>query len=268
MFDGLRLAKVHLRPLAHVLLGANLAVVTELGAVARFRLLAERLELLVERNEFISPLFTDLGLDVYEFGLMPVNLGFECGELFGDHGIGVVLTVGAVERGVHGLHPVVVGHVDRIELVVVAAGALHGSADEGVHRIFHHVVAVDVAGDTAVELGFRHLGMADEIPRAGRDESCRLNAVACVGIKRVAGDLLAHEQVVRFVAVECADDIVAIRPGVGAELVLVVAVCVTVVDNVEPVARPAFAVARRGEKFFDEFFVGQRIGVAEERVDF
>ena len=43
---------------------------------------------------------------------------------------------------------------------------------------------------------------------------------------------------------------------------------VAVVDDVEPMTSPAFTVARRGEEFFDEFFVSQRIAVLQEYLDF
>ena len=64
------------------------------------------------------------------------------------------------------------------------------------------------------------------------------------GEEHVAGELLLDEPVVRLVGVERADDVVAVRPGVGPRLVLVVAVRLAVVDDVEPVPRPALAVVR------------------------
>ena len=87
------------------------------------------------------------------------------------------------------------------------------------------------------------------------------------GKQRVSGDLFLHEAAVRLVAVEGADNVVAVRPGVGAGLVLVVTVSVAVVDDVQPVACPAFAVAGEGEQSLDQLFVGQRVGVADELAD-
>ena len=73
--------------------------------------------------------------------------------------------------------------------------------------------------------------------------------------------------VVGLVAVEGADDVVAIAPGVGAVRVVLEAVGVGVADDVEPVAAPALAVVRRGEQAVDEFLVGVGRLVGEEGVD-
>ena len=79
---------------------------------------------------------------------MSCDFLFKCSMFFSSLRIGIVFVICTVERGKYGLHPVVVGHVDRIEFVVVAPGALYGGADECVHRVFHHVVTIDVASDT------------------------------------------------------------------------------------------------------------------------
>ena len=116
-----------------------------------------------------------LGLDVafnlFQRVLMFRDLFLERRLFFSRLRVGLVFAICSVERGKDGLHAVIVGHVDRVELVIVAAGALHGGADEGVHRVLHHVVSVDISGDSAVELGLRHLGVPDEIPRAGERSS-------------------------------------------------------------------------------------------------
>ncbi len=175
--------------------------------------------------------------------------------------------VGPIEGGKDRLQAVIVFLRDRIELVVVAAGALHGEAAKRVEGRGDHVVAVEVAGDPAVDLGLRHFRMADEVPRPGRDETGRLDAVARVGLEHVAGQLFLDELPIRPVLVERADQIIAIGPGIGPRLVLVVAVRLAVVHDVHPVPRPPLAVMRRGQQPIDQLFVGQRILVAHEHVD-
>ena len=73
-------------------------------------------------------------------------------------------------------------------------------------------------------------------------------SVGRLRVERIAGQLFFDEAGVGLVVVEGADDIVAIGPSVGAELVFIVAVGVAVVDDVEPVAAPAFAIARGGQE--------------------
>ena len=179
-----------------------------------------------------------------------------------------ILPILAVDRREDGLQRVVVVLRDGVELVVVALGTVDRDARERADRVGHHVVAVEVAGDLAVGLRLGHLAVADQVPRSGGDEANCLLAVDRIGEEHVAGDLLLDEPGVGLVGVERADDVIAIGPGIRAGLVLVVAVRVAVVDDVEPVPGPAFAIARRGQQPVDEFFIGRRIGIGDEGIHF
>ena len=64
------------------------------------------------------------------------------------------------------------------------------------------------------------------------------------------------------------DPVPAIAPGVVAIAVELKAAGVGVANQVEPVASPALAVVRRGEKVVDNFFVGVGGGVVEKGADF
>ncbi len=75
------------------------------------------------------------------------------------------------------------------------------------------------------------------------------------------------ESGVRLVGVEGADHVIAIGPGVGARLVLVVAVRFAVMHHVQPVPGPALAVLGRGQQPIDQLLVGQGIGVGHKRID-
>ena len=86
-------------------------------------------------------------------------------------------------------------------------------------------------------------------------------------LQHVAGQLFLDELPIRPVLVEGADQVIAIGPGVGPRLVLVVAVRLAVVHDVHPVPRPPLAIMRRGQQPVDQLLVGQRIVVAHERVD-
>ena len=115
---------------------------------------------------------------------------------------------------------------------------------------------------------FAQLDMAHEVPRAGGDEAGRDRASPVFGPEHVAGDLLANEPAERKVGVEGGDHVVAIGPGMVAALVLVVAVGVAVMHDVEPVPAPALAIMRTGEQPIDERLVGVGIGVVDEGFDF
>ena len=55
----------------------------------------------------------------------------------------VIGPVGAIDTGEDRLQAVVVRLLDRIELVIVAAGAVDRQADERRHGRHHHVVAIE-----------------------------------------------------------------------------------------------------------------------------
>jgi hypothetical protein len=181
-------------------------------------------------------------------------------------GFPVVAAFGAVHRGEHRLEGVVVLLRDGIELVVVALGAMDGLAGEGPDDVGHHVIAVEVPGDLPVGLRLRQFLVPDEIPGSCGEKPERLDSVGGVGIKHVAGDLLGDEPAVGLVLVEGPDDVVAIGPGVGTRLVLVVTVGVAVVDDVQPGSGPPFPVVRRGQQAVDPGLVGPGIRVRDEGI--
>ena len=181
------------------------------------------------------------------------NASGEVGFLFIQLRRRVVRAVGAIHSGEDRLQTIIMLLRVRIEFVIVAARALDGGTGERVERVAHHFIAINVARDAAVDLGFRNFNVPDEIPRAGGNEAKPKYAVGRAGEKRIAGNLFLHKPCVRFVFVERTNNVIAIRPGVGPELVLVVPAGVGVLHHIEPVSAPAFAVAWAGEQS-----IGQR----------
>ena len=137
---------------------------------------------------------------------------------------------------------------NRIELVVVAAGALEREPHEGggrglraVGHVFHAILLVDHA-----PFGREHVVAAE----AGGDP---------LGLRRlgqeVARELLDHELVERHIAGEGIDHPVTPRP-LRSLLVVVVAVGVGVAGDVEPVHRHLLSMPRRGEQPIDHPLAG------------
>ena len=241
-----RFAQVHLYPVRDVGRRRERAVVAEARAgFAGVRRVVEQrgVEPAVERGVGVAGPGAQGLLQAGERGGGFALLAFELLEARVAGVVAIVFAIRAVEGREHRLQPVVIFLRNRIELVLVTLGAVHGEARERADGVGHHVVAVEMTGELAVDFRLRHLGVADEVPRPGRDEPECLDAIGRFREEHVAGDLLLHEAGVRFVGIERADHVVAIRPGIGPELVLVVAVRVTVVHDVEPVPGPTFAVA-------------------------
>ena len=80
-----------------------------------------------------------------------------------------------------------------IEFVVVAAGALDRQAGKGIDGIGHHLIAVDVARHLAVDLGFGHLDVTDEVPGSGGDKAQAENAIGLPGKENISRELLLYK---------------------------------------------------------------------------
>ena len=144
---------------------------------------------------------------------------------------------------------------ERIKLMIVAASALNRDTAERVERSGDHIIAVQIAGHLAVDFGFRHFDVSDEVPWSSGDKTESQDSIGLTGKQRIAGNLFLHETSVRFVVVERADHVIAVRPGIGTQFVFIIAAGVGVADDVQPVASPTFSILRRTEQSIDKFFV-------------
>ena len=149
-----------------------------------------------------------------------------------------------------GQRVVIVGG-DRIELVIVAAGAGEGEAEE---RAADDVdLIVDAIGDHPflVDIPRHEVGDRQE-PR--RHQRLGIDPSRIIRLEEIAGDLPGEEVGVGEIAVEGVDDPVAVAPGfaeiaLGGQLDEIAGVGIA--DDVEPVPPPALAILRRGEEPFD-----------------
>ena len=118
--------------------------------------------------------------------------------------------------------------------MIVALRALHCCAHEGIGDRGHHVVAVQVSGNFAIDFRFRHFSMANEIPRPCREKSERLNTAWARPGNHIAGNLECCEVFVWHIPAKRANQPVAVRPCIGSLFIFVVAVGVAIVRHVEP----------------------------------
>src|SRR5579885_2644567 len=135
-------------------------------------------------------------------------------------------TVGSA-AGEHAVQCVVVPHRNRVELVVVAAGAADRQAEQAAAD------HVDAVVDDVV-------GVVHEAPAQRQEAQRGQRAPVLPQGQPVGGELLDEELVVGQVVVEGADDVVAIGPGPG-ELSLLeedIALGVGEAGHVEPVPAP------------------------------
>ena len=161
----------------------------------------------------------------------------------GHHRVGVIRAIRPLDPREHRLQRVVIGLRNRIELVIVTPRTLRRQAGDVVDHVGDHVVAVKIPGDLPVQRVFADVLQRAFIPRSRGQESQRDRGLRIVGKQHVPRDLFLHEPAIRLVGVQRLDQVVAIRPGMLANPVLIVAMRLGEVGGVEPVPGPALAEA-------------------------
>ena len=165
--------------------------------------------------------------------------------------------VGLLAALEHVKQAVVVLRGDRLELVVVAAGAgdrepEHAAADR-VDRVVERVV-VDL-----------HI-----LPPADRQESKPAERLRVGGgVELIGGDLLLNEAVERLVCIERLHDIVTVGPGIRHRVFVaaVGAAVVGIAGHVEPVPPPSLAIPRIGQQPVEQPLKGLRRRIGGEGLD-
>ena len=142
--------------------------------------------------------------------------------------------------------------------MIMTARALRRGAGEGGHGSVHHVVPVDVAPHLPVDGVFPDILERAFIPRPGGDESERGNSCAVLRVQDIRCQLISDKPGIRLVRIKGGNKIVTIGPGIFADGILVVPVGVRVVGHIQPMARPALAVAGAGQQGLDDFGKGLR----------
>ena len=155
-------------------------------------------------------------------------------------------------------HLIIVLLRDRVEHVVVAAGAADGQAHECFRRRLEHVVeSVEFREPFVVRFIVPH---AESI-KPGGDQAFVVHVR-----QLVPGNLLKHESVIRLVIIKGADDIVAVFPDEWLFVVALVAVGLCKTHDIEPMATPAFAVLRQAKQVLDQPRPGVGRVVVHERL--
>ena len=267
-----RRAEIDLNPFLHVLLRGDGAMVSVLRPERRSVFRPQFRQAPLDPRSPCTERALCFGLQFALLRLEDVDLSLQVIPRFLLSGIqSRIDPIRPIHCGEDGLKAVVILHLDRIELVMVALRALHRGALEDVEDGGDHLVPVEVFGDAAVEFPLPHFNVADQIPRSRRDKSESGDSVLGAGKQDVTRDLFLDELGERFVAIQTPDDIVAIRPGIHARLVLVITVSFCITRHIEPMPRPGFPEGWRGQQAIRmlRHRFGQVLpGIANEGIDF
>ena len=142
------------------------------------------------------------------------------------------------QRSKTGSQAVVIFAEDGIELVIVATGARHRESQKGLADD----VGQFVDDQRPVKARVPLVRFVDTQPQERRGDA----HVGVIGSQFIAGELLHHETIVRFVAVESRHHIVSVPPGRSSEGVGPVAVRFRETDKIQPHLRHPFAEMRTG----------------------
>ena len=198
----------------------------------------------------LDPLGREFGADgLLEFGQAVAVLVEQGGGVHGH-----LSRTGGSEDAVEGGE---VGLADGVELMVVAAGAGDRESEEGLRDDVDLVI--DVA-DLLIDRVDRLVAVFDHAEVAGAYGRLieLFRFVEARGLQQVASELFADELVVGDVGIEGADEVIAVAPGLRDGRIAFAAVRVGVADEIHPVAREVFAVARRGQQAVDD--LGEGVG--------
>ena len=167
---------------------------------------------------------------------------------------------GELHAGEHRLHGIIILLRNGIELVIVTARTPEGQPQK------YRAGGVDDVGQFVLPLhqGEIDVGAFDDIKRPGDQES---RAGIGTRTEDVPGNLLPDELIVGLVRVERLDDVVAIRMRIAPFAIRLETIRVGVADDVQPVTRPAFAVARAGQDLIHQAFPRVLPGVGHETGD-
>ena len=141
--------------------------------------------------------------------------------------------------------------------MIVAARALHAEPEERVGRHVGHI------GEHFGPLKL-HVALVVFVDPVAQEHGGN-QGIAVTRINLVPSQLLAHKSIIRFVGVERVDDVVAIAPRFGPEMIRAIAVGIRIAHEIEPEGCLPFAIARAGQKAVDQFAVGIRRGIFQER---
>ena len=166
------------------------------------------------------------------------------------------------DTGKSGIKPVIVRLANRVELVVMTAGAAHRHPQERPARGIDDLV--QRIGSNLGRLG--GVLIIDGVMRASHQKGATdLN----IGIARsdyISRQMLSEKDVKRLVLVYRTNHIVAKRPKIIDHPVLLEPNTLAKANHIQPMPTPTLAVVRRVQEAIDQLFVGQWIWIADEDI--
>ena len=224
--------------------------------------------------------FGKLLLETAQFGVEFFVRGLPCLQFAGEASLHDSILrlrpfVDVIGRIQECLERVIIPLRERLELVVVAFGALESQAQQaGAHDLHLGFERVVTIGAHFVRIAIAFTGAVLSVSQVvGGFE--QFNDFRCGGLagrpagQFVAGDLLAHKLIERLVAIEGPDHVIPITPcqrSIGVAVKIPIGICIA--RGIEPDFSPPFAEARRIQIAADHPFVSIPLQIRRKLLDF
>src|SRR5262245_46884996 len=146
---------------------------------------------------------------------------------------------------------VIIFRQNRVELVVVAAGASDRQAEK---RFREYVDAII----EAVSLVLPHVhGRVEFFPQkpkpGGQDGLIETGRIDASVFQQIAGNVFGHKLIVGQILIQCADDVIAVLVGIRQIVVVLVSPAFGIAYQIQPVPAPALAELRRSQKAINQY---------------
>jgi len=124
-----------------------------------------------------------------------------------------------------------------------------------VKHIGDHVVPIQIAHTFLFYRAFPHFLLSHQIPRTGCQKSRCDDSIRKPGLYGIPRQLFRHKFCIGFIRIECADYIIAIRPCIIPPLIFIVAMSLTIMNDIQPMARPSLAIPWRIKEAIDQITI-------------
>ena len=133
----------------------------------------------------------------------------------------------------------------------MATGTLNGGGTKTIKYIGNHIIPIQITGNFSIHLGFRNFHVSDKIPWSCRQKAKGQYSVFGIRVQNISRNLFLNKLVVRLVVIERTNHIVAIGPGIGAQLILIIPTGIRILGDIQPVPGETLTIPRRSEQTVD-----------------
>ena len=156
---------------------------------------------------------------------------------------------------------------NRVELMIVTAGTGHRLCQKCLRQHIDLIVDAIGLGLANIHRRMRCLSKPEKGRPDPRFKTSR-HDISTGRLHQISGNVFLHENVVRKIFIERADDVIAITPCFRQFKVELVSQCLSESDEIEPMSSPALSVMGRCQEVIDFPLEGIGTNIFQKSEDF